>query len=44
MTFEVPLVGQPLAQLARAGFLFAALDARRLPSSTGRSWLLSSSA
>jgi hypothetical protein len=30
MTFEVPLVGQPLAQLARAGFLFAALDARRL--------------
>ena len=30
MTFEVPLVGQPLAQLARAGFLFATLDARRL--------------
>jgi hypothetical protein len=30
MTFDVPLVGQPLAQLARAGFLFAALDARRL--------------
>ncbi len=30
MTFQVPLVGQPLAQLARAGFLFAALDTRRL--------------
>jgi len=29
-TVRVPLLDQPLAQLAKAGFLFAALDARRL--------------
>jgi hypothetical protein len=29
-TLDVPLVSKPLAQLTKAGFLFAALDARRL--------------
>jgi len=31
LTLEVPLLDQPLAQLARAGFLFAVLDKQRLP-------------
>jgi len=30
LTLSVPLVDQPLAQLAKAGFLFTVLDARRL--------------
>jgi hypothetical protein len=30
MTLDVPLLDQPLAQFAKAGFLFAVLDARRL--------------
>jgi hypothetical protein len=30
LTVDVPLLDQPLAQLAKAGFLFAVLDARRL--------------
>jgi hypothetical protein len=30
MTLDLPLIDQPLAQLARGGFLFAVLDARRL--------------
>jgi len=30
LTFDVPLADQPLAQLVKAGFLFAVLDARRL--------------
>jgi len=31
LTLEVPLLDQPLAQVGKAGFLFAALDVRRLP-------------
>jgi hypothetical protein len=30
LTFDVPLLNQPLAQFAKAGLLFAVLDARRL--------------
>jgi hypothetical protein len=31
LTLDVPLLDQPLVQIARAGFLFAVLDKRRLP-------------
>jgi hypothetical protein len=30
LTLEIPLLDQPMAQLAKAGFLFTVLDARRL--------------